>query len=104
MLDLGDVTLLPGLIDAHVHLGFDASRDPVAQLQQDSDTTLLLRMRLAARQALAAGLTQRGAALITGGTDNHLVLLDVSGYGLTGLQAEPAANTGKLLQQILSDI
>jgi imidazolonepropionase-like amidohydrolase len=57
VLDLGDVTLLPGLIDAHVHLGFDASLDPVAQMQADSDATLLLRMRLAARRALAAGIT-----------------------------------------------
>ena len=28
--------------------------------------------------------------LVTGGTDNHLLLLDVSGYGLTGRQAESA--------------
>ena len=27
---------------------------------------------------------------MTGGTDNHLVLLDVSGFGLTGRQAESA--------------
>jgi glycine hydroxymethyltransferase len=41
-------------------------------------------------QALAAGLLSRGARLVSGGTDNHLVLLDVSGYGLTGRQAESA--------------
>ena len=41
-------------------------------------------------QALAEGLTRRGARLVTGGTDNHLALLDVSGYGLTGRQAEGA--------------
>jgi glycine hydroxymethyltransferase len=41
--------------------------------------------------ALAEGLLRRGAALVTGGTDNHLVLLDVStSYGLTGRQAESA--------------
>jgi glycine hydroxymethyltransferase len=40
--------------------------------------------------ALADGLLRRGATLVTGGTDNHLVLLDVSGYGLTGRQAEAA--------------
>jgi glycine hydroxymethyltransferase len=27
---------------------------------------------------------------VTGGTDNHLVLLDVTGFGLTGRQAESA--------------
>src|SRR3954447_24940488 len=40
--------------------------------------------------ALAEGLTRRGARLVTGGTVNHLVLLDVSGFGLTGRQAESA--------------
>jgi len=40
--------------------------------------------------ALADGLLRRGAALVTGGTSNHLVLTDVSGYGLTGRQAESA--------------
>ncbi|WP_448619872.1 glycine hydroxymethyltransferase [Geodermatophilus sp. URMC 65] len=40
--------------------------------------------------SLAEGLTRRGARLVTGGTDNHLVLVDVSGFGLTGRQAESA--------------
>jgi glycine hydroxymethyltransferase len=39
---------------------------------------------------LADGLLSRGASLVTGGTDNHLVLIDVSGFGLTGRQAESA--------------
>ena len=29
VIDLGDVTVLPGLIDVHQHLAFDASNDPV---------------------------------------------------------------------------
>ncbi|HET7173289.1 MAG TPA: glycine hydroxymethyltransferase [Nocardioidaceae bacterium] len=41
-------------------------------------------------QALAEGFLRRGATLVTGGTDNHIVLLDVSGFGLTGRQAEAA--------------
>jgi glycine hydroxymethyltransferase len=42
-------------------------------------------------RALAEGLTRRGATLVTGGTDNHLNLIDVgSSYGLTGRQAETA--------------
>ena len=41
-------------------------------------------------QALAEGLLQRGRRLVTGGTDNHLVLIDVSGFGITGRQAESA--------------
>ncbi len=41
-------------------------------------------------QALAGGLLSRGARLVSGGTDNHLILVDVTGYGLTGRQAESA--------------
>ncbi|MGY1804632.1 glycine hydroxymethyltransferase [Blastococcus sp. SYSU D00922] len=40
--------------------------------------------------ALADGLKRRGVKLVTDGTDNHLVLLDVSSFGLTGRQAESA--------------
>ena len=57
LVDLGDVTLMPGLIDVHQHLAFDSSMDPVIQLQADDDATLLLRMRLAALRALAVGIT-----------------------------------------------
>jgi glycine hydroxymethyltransferase len=41
-------------------------------------------------QALAAGLTARGVSLVSGGSDNHLVLIDVHPFGLTGRQAEQA--------------
>jgi glycine hydroxymethyltransferase len=42
-------------------------------------------------RALADGLLRRGASLVTGGTDNHLVLVDVAAsFGLTGRQAETA--------------
>jgi glycine hydroxymethyltransferase len=41
-------------------------------------------------KALAEGLMRRGARLVTGGTDNHLCLIDVSTFGLTGRQAESA--------------
>lgn len=39
-------------------------------------------------QALAAGLTKRGFNLVSGGTDNHLMLVDLSGTELTGKVAE----------------
>jgi glycine hydroxymethyltransferase len=41
-------------------------------------------------KALAEGFLKRGARLVTGGTDNHIVLLDVQSFGLTGRQAESA--------------
>ena len=57
VIDLGDVTLLPGLIDVHVHLGFDASEDPVKQMFADDDQQLLLRMARHAQIALGGGVT-----------------------------------------------
>lgn len=41
-------------------------------------------------KSLADGFLSRGANLVTGGTDNHIVLLDVTSFGLTGRQAESA--------------
>jgi glycine hydroxymethyltransferase len=41
-------------------------------------------------QSLAEGFMKRGAKLVTDGTDNHIVLLDVTKFGLTGRQAESA--------------
>ena len=42
-------------------------------------------------RALADGLLRRGTRLISGGTDNHLILMDVgASFGLTGRQAESA--------------
>src|SRR3954464_4704924 len=51
VLDLGDVTLLPGLVDTHLHLAFDASADPVARLSTQSDDELDAAMAAAARRA-----------------------------------------------------
>ncbi len=39
-------------------------------------------------QALAQGLTERGFRLVSGGTDNHLMLIDLNSVDLTGKVAE----------------
>ena len=39
-------------------------------------------------QALANGLTARGIKIVSGGTDNHLMLVDLTNLGVTGKQAE----------------
>ncbi|MFH1135600.1 MAG: amidohydrolase family protein [Pseudomonadota bacterium] len=56
-IDLADLTLLPGLIDGHVHLGFDGSANPVDRMKSDSDHQLLLRMARHARILLESGVT-----------------------------------------------
>jgi len=39
-------------------------------------------------QALSQGLMKRGIRIISGGTDNHLMLVDLSGMGKTGKEVE----------------
>ncbi|GAB4517985.1 MAG: hypothetical protein Kow0047_29620 [Anaerolineae bacterium] len=39
-------------------------------------------------QAMAAELVEQGLRLVSGGTDNHLVLVDLTPAGVTGKQAE----------------
>ena len=55
--DLGDVTLLPGLIDAHQHLCFDGNGSLQEQVEDRTDDELRARARANARRALAAGIT-----------------------------------------------
>ena len=39
-------------------------------------------------KALAAGLMSRGVKIVTGGTDNHMMLVDLRGTDLTGKEIE----------------
>jgi glycine hydroxymethyltransferase len=47
-------------------------------------------------RALAAGLSARGMQLISGGTDNHLMLADLTGLGITGAQAQKALDAAHI--------
>ena len=46
------------------------------------------RQTIANAKLLAATLTEKGARVISGGTDNHLMLVDVTPLGVTGREAE----------------
>lgn len=55
--DFPEHTVLPGLINAHVHLSFDTTEDWYAHLHDSDDPDLLLGMAGRAQQALAGGVT-----------------------------------------------
>jgi imidazolonepropionase-like amidohydrolase len=57
VVDLAGATLLPGLIDTHVHLAFDGSADPVAALAARDDGAVLAAISAAGRAALRGGVT-----------------------------------------------
>jgi len=61
----------------------------LAEARQDSFRSYAQQIADNAK-SLADGFLSRGARLVTGGTDNHIVLLDVTSFGLTGRQAESA--------------
>lgn len=51
------LTLLPGLIDCHVHLCLGGEPDVVAAVEQDSPSLTLLKAARAARETIEAGVT-----------------------------------------------
>ena len=54
------------------------------------------RQIVANAKALAARLVERGFTLLTGGTDNHLMMLDLRGSELTGKAAEQALDQARI--------
>jgi imidazolonepropionase-like amidohydrolase len=57
VIDLGDLTLLPGLIDAHTHLTMDISGDWVTRSVRELPADAALRGARNARKTLLAGFT-----------------------------------------------
>lgn len=55
--ELGDVTLMPGLTDAHVHLAFDGGPTPVARMKGETDASQVALMVRSARELLSVGVT-----------------------------------------------
>jgi imidazolonepropionase-like amidohydrolase len=57
VVDLGDVTLLSGLIDAHVHLVWNASAEPHKLVAREERALTALRCAQSAALHLRAGVT-----------------------------------------------
>jgi len=55
--DYPDSTIMPGLIDCHVHLGFDGGPGPAARMRSETDAQQLILMLHSARELLGVGVT-----------------------------------------------
>jgi len=56
-IDLTGLTLLPGIIDSHVHLSLNADADPMASFGRDSDFMIAYKSQKNAYRTLLAGIT-----------------------------------------------
>jgi imidazolonepropionase-like amidohydrolase len=57
VVDLGGLTLLPGLFNCHTHLCFSGAADPAGALAEESFATTVIHAGLRARQSVEAGVT-----------------------------------------------
>jgi len=55
--DYPDFTIMPGLIDSHVHLAFDGGPNPAARMRAETDEQQLMLMLHSARELLGIGVT-----------------------------------------------
>ena len=57
VLDLGGLTLLPGLVNCHTHLCLSGAADPAREVTQESYATTVIQATVRARQTVEAGVT-----------------------------------------------
>jgi imidazolonepropionase-like amidohydrolase len=90
-IDLGDVTLLPGLIDAHTHLNSDLSGDWVTRSVRELPADAALRGAMNARKTLQAGFTTVRDVGAGGFADVSLMKAIDAGF-VEGPRMIPSAN------------
>lgn len=80
LIDLRDLSVLPGLIDCHVHLEFEQSRQSYGEKYVLNDADIAFRSAVYARRTLEAGFT---TVRDLGGTGVNVSLRNAVNAGLT---------------------
>ncbi len=82
-----DSAVFPGVQGA-VHVHAIAAKAVMLKEAMSPDFVAYQRQNLENSRILAEELMERGFRLVSGGTDNHLMLLDLTQQGITGKEAE----------------
>jgi glycine hydroxymethyltransferase len=100
-----DSSVFPGL-QGGPHMNQVAATATALHLVDTPEFRAYAKQVLANAKALAAGLMKRNVHLVTGGTDNHLMVLDVSqSFGINGAVGETALDHAGLTtnKQVIPD-
>lgn len=100
-----DASVFPGL-QGGPHMNVVAAIAVTLKLAATSEFRDYAAQVLANAKALAARLLDQGAVLITGGTDNHIIVVDtVASFGLDGTEAEQTLDAAGITtnKQIIPD-
>ncbi|MGB4561477.1 MAG: serine hydroxymethyltransferase [Schleiferiaceae bacterium] len=89
MSNLLDMAVFPGIQGGPLEHVIAGKAVAYGEALQDDYFNYIVRVQKNA-QALAAALVGRGYEIISGGTDNHLMLIDLRNKGVTGKVAEAA--------------
>ena len=84
-----DKTIFPG-IQGGPHMNIIAAKAVCFKEALAPEFKTYQQQVVANAKALAQILKDAGFRLVSGGTDNHLILVDLTGHGLTGAEAERA--------------
>ena len=82
-----DKTVFPGVQGGPL-MQVIAAKAVALLLANGDDFRADIRRTVENAQLLARSLAERGARVVSGGTDNHLMLIDVTPLGVTGKEAE----------------
>jgi glycine hydroxymethyltransferase len=85
--ELLDSSVMPGIQGGPLMHVIAAKAVALKEAQAPSFISYIERV-LANAKAMAAALSAGGARIVSGGTDNHLMLVDLTGFGVTGKEAE----------------